>query len=466
MAIVQENCKKICFFTLGCRLNTAESDALASKFLKKGFALVSSKNKAERPDVVFINTCSVTADADATSRHIIRKMRREHAQAVIVVSGCFAENRREELASMLMADLCLSIADKEADDLVERVEALLRCRNGGIGGDGGGDSVGVRGVRDGVQHRIRTRAFVKVQDGCDYFCAYCIVPHVRGRARSLPIPTVLADVRQLLCACPDESAPKEIVLTGVNIGSGKNFKQLILEMVKLERELPQLRRWRISSIEPNTVDDELLNILKSSSAFQPYFHIPLQSGSERILQKMGRRYSCVEYRRVVENILTYFPRAGIGADVIVGYLGEGDTDFMECQAFIRELPLTHLHVFPYSPREKTRAFLEWNNQKSLRVDSHDLKQRTKILRELGEVKLATFANKMCGTQAEVLFEGRVAIGESGEKIHKGYTGNYLEVGAVGSKLKNQIMNVKLERVVISGNNGNGGKSYILSKLLN
>src|SRR5512143_1188326 len=336
---------RVALHTLGCKLNFAETSTIGRQFLERGFSLVASDAPA---DVFVLNTCTVTERADRECRQIIRRALRHSPDAYVVVTGCYAQLRPEAIAAIGGVDLVLGTAEKfrifdhvEAFAKRERTQVFVSCID-----EASSTDPAFSAEADG-----RTRAFLKIQDGCDYGCAFCTIPRARGASRSVPQASVLEQARRLV-----DQGFREIVLTGVNVGDygTKSGGSLLLLMQQLE-EFRGRARFRISSIEPNLRTDEMIDTVLASGVFCNHFHIPLQSGSDAVLGGMRRRYRRSFYERLVTSVKRKDPDAGIGVDVIVGFPGESDELFEETYRFLAELPATYLHVFTYSEREQTPA---------------------------------------------------------------------------------------------------------------
>lgn len=411
------NKKRVALHTLGCRLNASETGSLAQGFVDRGYEIVPFGDQA---DVVFINTCTVTDQADSTCRQLIRKAYRSSPEGRIVVAGCYAQMDPERIKSMQGVDLVLGTTEKYKvfEYLNEDAEQIVRT-------DKTADFYGAATTpSDG-----HTRAFLKIQDGCNYVCSFCIIPQARGRSRAISVLEAGQEAKRLV-----EQGFREIVLTGVNIGeyesaSGEKLVDLIRAL-----SATGIERLRLSSVEPNTLSEELMAVLKDTPAFLDHFHIPLQSGSDEILTRMRRKYSVSDYERVIERVMKAFPEAGIGADVIVGHPGETEAEFEKTFELMRRLPLTHFHVFPFSRRKNTLS-ARMEDQ----IPHKTKKDRVARLLMLGDAKLAMFTEDQVGRVSEVLFERR---GKDG--LYSGYTTNYVSVRVeTKQELKNQIRRVRL-----------------------
>ncbi len=413
--------KRIAFHTLGCKLNFAETATISRDFNRHGFEKVDFREEA---DVYVINTCSVTNNANRECRKIIRRIQRRSPGASIAVVGCYAQLKPEEIRAIPGVSLVLGVQEKF--DLLEHLDTLES-----------NDEVLVRNSE--IRYREdfipsyslgeRTRAFLKIQDGCDYTCSYCTIPLARGRSRSDSIANTLRLAAEIAA-----SEAKEIVLTGVNIGDfgrarGESFYRLLQALDDLEG----IERIRISSIEPNLLSDEIVRFVAQSTKFVPHFHIPLQSGSNKILKAMRRRYQRELYADRVTFVKSLLPESCIGADVIVGFPGETEEDFLETYTFLSELEVSYLHVFTYSERDRTEAV-----RMGERVSAREKSRRSKQLHLLGNKKRRFFQEQFTGRDTEVLFE---AVHDG---FLQGHTGNYITVRSAGpATLVNKIVTVKL-----------------------
>jgi threonylcarbamoyladenosine tRNA methylthiotransferase MtaB len=410
--------KTVALHTLGCRLNMSETGTIAQGFSKRGYKVVPFGEKA---DVVLVNTCTVTDSADSTCRNLIRKAHRSSPEGKIVVVGCYSQMEPEAVASIQGVDLVLGTAEKYKvfDYLDEEKEQIVNV-----------DMTNEFWGAATTPADSHTRAFLKIQDGCNYICSFCIIPQARGRSRAMPMDEVLGSARDLVV-----NGYKEIVLTGVNIGeyekaSGTPFYRLVQGLL----EVQGLERLRLSSVEPNTFDDELIKVLKDSPKAMDHFHVPLQSGNDEILGRMRRKYTISEYSDILGKLKEAFPKAGIGADIILGHPGETNDQFLDTFNFLRKSPITHFHPFPYSKRKGTL---------SAGMDDHIphavKKERVKMIGDLGNAKLLDFSHEQIGTESKVLFER----GKDG--LFEGYTSNFVRVWAESSTdLTNQIKNIEIK----------------------
>ncbi len=416
--------KTVSLHTLGCKLNFSETSTIGKEFTENGFTIVDSNQKA---DVYLFNTCTVTENAEKECRQLVRRALRTNPEAYIIVTGCYAQLRPQEIASIDGVDAVLgsiekfklfSILDKfEKKDLTcIRVSPLEDLTEFGVAHSTDSDS--------------RTRAFLKIQDGCDYKCSFCTIPLARGSSRSMPLINVVQEFKSLL-----DSGYKEIILTGVNVGDyGKSFDtdfyNLLLKLVQIEGDF----RIRISSIEPNLLSENILHLVAENEKICHHFHIPLQSGSPVILKSMQRRYTVVEYENLIYKIKRMIPDCGIGVDVIVGFPGETEEEFIKTHNFLRDLPVSYLHVFTYSERPDTKA-IELNGK----IDVPERKRRNQILRILSEKKRNEFQKQLIGKEIDVLFESGDFKGTM-----KGFSSNYIRVQApLNSHHINKFCSVKI-----------------------
>ncbi len=413
---------RVSFYTLGCKLNFAETSTIERLFTQKGYQKVDFGSTA---DVVVINTCTVTASADKKCRNIISKAARSSPGAFITVVGCYSQLKADEIAKMPGVDLVLGSNEKfrifdYAGDFVKSGQpSVYSC-----------EIREEKGFASSWSVSERTRSFLKIQDGCDYFCSYCTIPLARGKSRSATIDEILKQAKDIAA-----TGVKEVVLTGVNIGDfGKKGDGDLLTLLRKLENHKAMERYRISSVEPDLLSDEIIDFVAVSDRFAPHFHLPLQSGCDRILEKMNRKYDRALFADRVRRINEKIPGAGIGADVITGFPGENESDFTDAYEFIENMPVSFLHVFSYSDRANTRA--------SAMPDkvSPDVKERrSKMLHQLAETKLRDFHDKSTGQKHRVLFE---AISKKG-RMH-GFTGNYIRVEVPADQdLINQLVTVEL-----------------------
>lgn len=426
-----EQQKRVAFYTLGCKLNFSETSTIARSFEDDGFQKVDFSDPA---DIYVINTCSVTDNADKRFKTIVKHAQKANEDAFVIAIGCYAQLKPEELAAVDGVDLVLGATEKFK--VTDYLNDLSKNDMGTVHSceiDEADFYVGSYSFGD------RTRAFLKVQDGCDYKCTYCTIPLARGISRSDKLENVIENAKEI-----SQKGIKEIVLTGVNIGDygkgefgNKKHEHTFLELVKALDQVDGIERLRISSIEPNLLRNETIEYVSKSKAFVPHFHIPLQSGSNDILRMMRRRYMRELYVDRVENVKSLMPDACIGVDVIVGFPGETDEHFLETYKFLSELDVSYLHVFTYSERDNTAA-AEMDGVISL----SRRKKRSKMLRGLSVKKRRAFYESQLGKTKTVLFEG-----ENKEGYIHGFTENYVKVKALWNPaLINTLHQVKLDRI--------------------
>lgn len=413
---------KIGFHTLGCKVNFAESSTLARMFAEAGFERVDDSSEA---DIYVINSCSVTAQADKKCRNLIGKLRRRSPGAVIAVTGCYAQLKPDDVSRLEGVDFVFGNNYKE--DVFEVISRI-------------GDRHGKQ-IRSCPYSEIdsffaawsggdRTRSFLKVQDGCDYRCSYCTIHYARGKSRSIPIADAVRQAREIAA-----QGIREIVLTGINTGDfGKTTDERFIDLLRELDTVEGIERYRISSIEPNLLSDEIIEFCAASHRFQPHFHIPLQSGCDRILGLMRRRYTAARFADRLARVRELMPEAFFGVDVIAGFPGETDADFEETRNFLEEQSPSYLHVFPFSERPGTPAV-----DLPGKVPPVTAAARAAKLGELGARLHRRFAESFSGTEARVLFEGGRKKG-----MMYGFTENYIKVGApYDASLVNEVVKVRL-----------------------
>ena len=414
--------RKVAFHTLGCKLNFAETSTIARTFPHEKFERVSADSHA---DIYVINTCTVTDTADRKCRQAVRKFVHHNPDAFIAVVGCYAQLRREEAASIEGVDLVLGTYEKF--DIARYIDNLEKRTAPEIHSC---ESVDTVGFMSSWSAGDRTRSFLKVQDGCDYHCSYCTVPLARGKSRNLAVSEIVAEAEKIAA-----SGVREIVLTGVNVGDfGKSTGETLGQLLESLLKVNGLERLRLSSIEPNLVTDRIIDIISEGRVLLPHFHMPLQSGNDRVLGLMRRRYPREVFHDRVMKIREKIPDAGIGADVIVGFPGETDDDHAETYSFLESLPLSYLHVFAFSPRPGTPAA----NLPGA-VNRQEKEKRSRQLIRLSESRRMQFMRSASGQIHDVLFEKR---GHDGTV--SGLTGNYIRVMTPWTKgLPGSIRRVKL-----------------------
>ena len=397
--------KKVAFYTLGCKLNFSETSTIGRQLVDIGFIKTEFDNKA---DLYVINTCSVTENANRECRRIIRKAKKISPEAFVVVTGCFAQLKPKEISDIKGVDMVLGANEKF--NLPKLLTDLNTVETTQIHGC----EINKLDYFSCYSLNDRTRSFMKIQDGCDYPCTYCTIPLARGKSRCDSIENIIKNSNDIA-----DKGIKEIVITGVNIGEFKdkndnrNFSDLVKELDKVKR----IERYRISSIEPNLISDEVIKLVKNSKKFMPHFHIPMQSGSDLVLRKMKRRYQTKLYRTKIDKIVSEVKDVCIGADVIVGFPGETNEEFQKTLHFIKDLPLSYLHVFTYSERENTQAI----NMNGV-VSKFDRADRSKQLRILSNKLQRAFYEKYIDTEHTALFEQ-----ENKHGYLFGFTDNYIKI---------------------------------------
>ncbi len=415
--------ERVAFYTLGCKLNFSETSTIARLFEDGGFAKVDFEDK---PDVFVINTCSVTENADKKCKQLVKRAKKISPESMVIILGCYAQLKPEEISRIPGVDLVLGANEKfnvlahlEKKSEVKVVHNNIKHTHDFIPSHSYGD---------------RTRSFLKVQDGCDYFCTFCTIPLARGKSRNASIAATVAEAQKIA-----QTAVKEVVLTGVNIGDfGQGGAENFFDLTKALDEVAGIERFRISSIEPNLLSDDIIDFcLKESKRFAPHFHIPLQSGSDDILEKMRRKYKTSLYAQRVERIKATNPDACIGVDVIVGFPGETDEDFLATVNLLKDLDISYLHVFTYSERANTGA-----PKLGTKVPMETRRERSKILHLLSDRKKMAFYQTQVGKRKAVLFEQ-----EENEGWLYGFSENYVKVKTpYNEALINQIVAVELTEI--------------------
>jgi len=418
--------QSVAFHTLGCKLNFSETSTLSRMIAAEGFE---NKPFETEADIYVINTCSVTENADKECRQIIRRIQKRAPAGMVVITGCYAQLKAKEIAEIPGVDLVLGAAEKF--NLPHHLSLL------GKAGDTKISSCEISEVNEfhtSFSVDDRTRSFLKVQDGCDYNCSFCTIPLARGKSRSDRIPSVIKTAEMLA-----GKGVKEIVLTGINLGDFGNNQanerqEYLIDLLRALDELSGIERFRISSIEPNLLTENIIQFVSESKKFMPHFHIPLQSGSDMILGLMRRRYRKNLYAEKISRIKSLMPHCAIGVDVIVGFPGETEQHFMETVDFIQSLDISYLHVFTYSERTNTKAL-----EITPVVPVQERNRRNKLLRNLSYEKMDVFSNQFSGTTRPVLFESMQKNG-----MMQGYTDNYIRVSAPYNKdNENRVISWKL-----------------------
>jgi threonylcarbamoyladenosine tRNA methylthiotransferase MtaB len=432
--------RSVAFHTLGCKLNYSETSSIGRLFQDEGYAIVPYHDAA---DVYVINTCSVTEFADKKCRQAVRSALRRTPQALVVIVGCYAQLKPQEIAEIQGVDLVLGAAEKFR--ITEYIDQLTKASGKGM--VRAGDVKEARQFIDSFSFGDRTRSFLKVQDGCDYKCSFCTIPQARGASRSDTVQNVVANAHKIA-----ELGVREIVLTGVNIGDFGNATEVIegtkpkkealfIDLIQALDEVQTIERFRISSIEPNLLTNEIVQFVAQSKRFVPHFHIPLQSGNNKQLSQMRRRYKRELYADRVETIKKIMPHCCIGADLIVGFPDETDEDFLETFQFVNQLDVSYLHVFTYSERANTPAAIMHNP-----VPMDKRRERNEMLRILSEKKRRFFYEQHLGHERTVLLEASEHDG-----VMSGFTDNYIKVTLpYQAELVNSLAQVRLVSVTPDG----------------
>ena len=424
--------KKVAFYTLGCKLNFSETSTISRQFEQKGYRKVEF---SEEPDIFLINTCSVTDNADKKCRKIVREAQKINPNGFVAIIGCYAQLKPKEIAEIPGVDAVLGAAEKFR--LLELIDDFKKPEHTQVIAS---EVTEANSFVNAYSINDRTRTFLKVQDGCNYHCAFCTIPLARGKSRSDSIENIIVSAKEIA-----STEQKEVVLTGVNIGdfgiqNGKR-KERFVDLVKALDEVEGIDRFRISSCEPNLLTNEIIEFVSTSKRFVPHFHIPLQSGNNKTLRAMRRRYLRELYEDRVAKIKQLMPQACIGVDVIVGFPGETEEDFLDTYNFLNELPVSYIHVFTFSERANTTA-AEMDEV----VPKKERTRRSKMLRILSEKKKRTFYYSQIGSTHKVLFEADVEDG----KMH-GFTENYVRVSAKYDPLLiNELKVVQLQQINENG----------------
>lgn len=411
---------KVAFVSLGCKVNQYETNAMSQEFIKSGYEVVEFSDVA---DIYIVNTCTVTNIADRKSRQMLRRVKEINPEAVLVATGCYAQVGKEELEKI--DDIDMIIGNNEKKDIVEIIENYCNEKNAII--------TDVMHKKEYVEfgtttYTEKTRAVVKIQDGCDRFCSYCIIPYARGRVRSRKLENIVAEVEQIV-----DNGIQEIVITGIHIASyGKdfNYEITLIDLLEELNKVKGLKRIRLGSIEPTIITDEFVSRLSKLEKICDHFHLSLQSGCNETLKRMNRRYTCDEFENGTKLLRKAFPKAALTTDVIAGFPGETDEEFSKTYDFLKRIAFYKMHIFKYSQRKGTKAAVMPNQ-----VDGAIKEQRSKVLLELSDENEKMYNSEYVGKTVEVLFE------EKDGEFYKGHTTNYIEVLAKGDNLENAICDV-------------------------
>ena len=421
--------KKVAFYTLGCKVNQYETEAMLELFEKEGYEKAETEDYA---DVYVINTCTVTHMSDRKSRQYIRRMKKKNPDAIIAVVGCYSQVSPEEILSIDEVNLVMGTNDRKK--IVEEVKKIDASRKVSTVDD----IMKVKAFEEIEINKTngKTRAFLKIQDGCDRYCSYCIIPYARGRVRSRDLESIVKEVENLA-----SNGYKEVVLTGIHVASyGKDIKETdikLLDVIKQINNIEGIERIRLSSVEPILFTDEFVEAVSAMDKVCPHYHLSLQSGCDETLKRMKRRYTTEEYKTIVDRLRAAIPNVSITTDVIVGFPGETNEEFDKTYEFLKDIELTHMHIFKYSPRKGTPAATMENQ-----VDPSTKHERSEKLLQLNEENFKKFGQKMLDKEFNVLFEQKV-----GDNKFEGLTENYVKVIVESDKdLSEQILKVKITDV--------------------
>ena len=413
--------RKVAFVSLGCKVNQYETNAMSQEFIEAGYDVVDYNDVA---DIYIVNTCTVTNIADRKSRQMLRRMKDNNPNSLLVACGCYAQVGKEELEKIEEIDII--IGNNEKKDIVKIVENNMINPDNSYISD-------VMHQKDYIEfgtttYTEKTRAVVKIQDGCDRFCSYCIIPYARGRVRSRKIENIVTEVEQIV-----ENGIKEIVITGIHIASyGKdfNYKISLIDLLEELNKIDGLKRIRLGSIEPTIITEDFVNRLSKLEKICDHFHLSLQSGCDETLKRMNRKYTSEEFEKGTKLLRTAFPKTALTTDVIVGFPGETEKEFNQTYEFLKKISFYKMHIFKYSQRKGTKAAVMPNQ-----IDGSVKEQRSKILLKLSDDNEKMYNSQYVGKTVEVLFE------EKDGEYYKGHTTNYIEVWAKGENLDNVIRNV-------------------------
>ena len=421
--------KRVAFYTLGCKVNQYETEAMLELFEKEGYEKAETEDYA---DVYVINTCTVTHMSDRKSRQYIRRMKKKNPDAIIAVVGCYSQVSPEEILSIDEVNLVMGTNDRKK--IVEEVKKIDASRKVSTVDD----IMKVKAFEEIEINKTngKTRAFLKIQDGCDRYCSYCIIPYARGRVRSRDLESIVKEVENLAA-----NGYKEVVLTGIHVASyGKDIKETdikLLDVIKQINDIEGIERIRLSSVEPILFTDEFVEAVSAMDKVCPHYHLSLQSGCDETLKRMKRRYTTEEYKTIVDRLRAAIPNVSITTDVIVGFPGETNEEFDKTYEFLKDIELTHMHIFKYSPRKGTPAATMENQ-----VDPSTKHERSEKLLQLNEENFKKFGQKMLDKEFNVLFEQKV-----GDNKFEGLTENYVKVIVESDKdLSEQILKVKIKDV--------------------
>lgn len=419
------------FITLGCKVNQYETNAMTQKFIEEGYKVIEENNEEIIPDICIINTCTVTNMSDRKSRHMLRKMKEKNRDTIVVAVGCYAQVAKQELSKIEEIDLVLG--NNEKVEIVKYVEEFLEQRQKKVETEDVMQSRKFSEFGD-ITFSEKTRAVIKVQDGCDRFCSYCIIPYARGRVRSRKPESIISEITKIA-----KSGIKEIVITGIHIASyGKDFKEdyQLIDLLEEINEIEGIQRIRLGSIEPLLITDEFVTRLKKLEKICHHFHLSLQSGCDETLKRMNRRYTTEQFEKIVKILRNAYEDVNLTTDIIVGFPGETEEEFSKTFEFLKRVKFYKMHVFKYSPRKGTKAAVMENQ-----VSGNIKEERSKRLIELSNKNEIEYNNKYIGKEVEVLFE------EKKDGIYKGHTQNYIMIHCnTDENLENKIEKVLCKEV--------------------
>ena len=428
------------FITLGCKVNQYETNAMTQKFIEEGYKVIEENNEEIIPDICIINTCTVTNMSDRKSRHMLRKMKEKNTDTIVVAVGCYAQVAKQELSKIEEIDLVLG--NNEKVEIVKYVEEFLEQRQKKVETEDVMQSRKFSEFGD-ITFSEKTRAVIKVQDGCDRFCSYCIIPYARGRVRSRKPESIISEITKIA-----KSGIKEIVITGIHIASyGKDFKEdyQLIDLLEEINEIEGIQRIRLGSIEPLLITEEFVTRLKKLEKICHHFHLSLQSGCDETLKRMNRRYTTEQFEKIVKILRNTYEDVNLTTDIIVGFPGETEEEFSKTFEFLKRVKFYKMHVFKYSPRKGTKAAVMENQ-----VSGNIKEERSKRLIELSNKNEIEYNNKYIGKEVEVLFE------EKKDGIYKGHTQNYIMIYCeTNENLENKIEKVLCKKLK---------EEYIISEL--
>ncbi len=425
--------KKVSFYTLGCKVNQYETNAMAQKFKEAGYEIVDMNDDIS--DICIVNTCTVTNMSDRKSRHSLRRVKEKNPSAIIAAVGCYAQVAKNDLENMPEIDIVLG--NEEKANIVQYVERFMTNRNKVIEIEDIGSKKEFEDMGQ-ITYTEKTRAFIKVQDGCNQFCSYCIIPYARGRVRSRNAESIINEITQIA-----QNGIKEVVITGIHVASyGRDFgkENGLIELLEKINAIEGIKRIRLGSLEPKIITEEFMQRLIKLDKICHHFHLSLQSGCDATLKRMNRKYTTLEVRKIIERLRRYYNDVMLTTDIIVGFPGETEEEFETTYQFLKEAQLYKMHVFQYSPRKGTRAAVMPNQ-----IDGNIKEARSKRLIELSNENQMMYNERLVGQEVEVLFEDKEV--EDGESYHRGHTQNYILVKyKTNENLENTLKLIKISDI--------------------